>query len=144
MNSRAHGPSGCRHGLRSFGQAAGAIALMAALASSAALASEILYLAQDEVLCDSNRLVCVDGTLSYRVNTRLLELYGRVQFTTVPGVLQITVKGSNRLGHVRYAPMEIKLRGRASEIIDFRMIPDYPDIENWAIDHISFVPAKDE
>lgn len=144
MSSRAHDPSGRPHGLRPSGQAAGVVALVAALTASATLASPILYLARNEVLCDSRRIACVDGTLSYEVNTRLLELRGRVQFTTVPGVLQIVVKGSNRLGHVRYAPMEIKLRGQASEIVDFRMIPDYPDVENWAIDHISFLPAKNE
>jgi len=62
----------------------------------------------------------------------------------VPGVLQITVKGSNRLGHVRYAPMEIGLRGKASEIVDFEMIPDYPDVANWAIETIEYVPGPDE
>lgn len=115
---------------------------MAALASAASLASDTLYLSVDKPICDSKRIVCVAGTLGYDVNDRLLWLRGRVQFATVPGLLQITVKGSNRLGHVRYAPMEIKLRGRASEIIDFKMIPDEPDVYNWAIDHIIFLPDK--
>jgi len=116
-------------------------ALAAVLASAGALAARTLYLAEEELICDGERLVCVDGTLGYEVNDRLLWLRGRVQFTTVPGVLQITVKGSNRLGHVRYAPMEIELKGTASEIVDFGMIPDYPDVANWAIDHIVYVPA---
>lgn len=144
MNSRACGPSGRPPRLRPAGQAAGALALVAALAASAALAYPVRYLARDEVLCDSKRLACVDGTLSYEVNSRLLELHGRVQFTTVPGMLQIVVRGSNRLGHVRYAPLEIRLKGKASEIVDFRMIPDYPDVDNWTIDHISFVPTSSE
>lgn len=122
-------------------ESAGAIVLLAALASSSAVASQLRYLARDEVLCDSKRLACIKGTLSYEANTRLLELYGRVQFTTVAGVLTITVKGSNRLGHVRYAPMEIQLRGRESEVVDFRMIPDYPDVDNWVVDHIVYLPA---
>jgi hypothetical protein len=116
---------------------------LALLASATALASRTLYLAENALICDSDRVLCVDGTLSYDVNDRLLWLRGRVQSTTVPGVLEITVKGTNRLGHVRYAPMEIQLRGRASEIVDFRMIPDYPDVENWSIDRIAFVPAGD-
>jgi hypothetical protein len=40
--------------------------------------------------------------------------------------------------------MEIKLRGKASEIVDFQMIPDYPDVGNWAIDRIVYLPARDE
>jgi hypothetical protein len=122
---------------------AGVVGLLAAIASTAAVASRTLYLAEEELICDGERRVCIDGTLGYDVNDRLLWLRGRVQFTTVPGVLQITVKGSNRLGHVRYAPMEIELRGKASEIVDFGMIPDYPDIANWAIDHIVYLPAPD-
>lgn len=114
------------------------------LAAAAAHAARIRYLAEDDVLCDGARTVCVDGTLGYEVNDRLLWLRGRVQFTTVPGLLVITVKGSNRLGHVRYAPMEVELRGKASEIVDFEMIPDYPDVANWSIDRIDFVPAGDE
>jgi hypothetical protein len=117
--------------------------LLAALNSSAALASRTLYLAREELICDANRIICIDGSLGYDVNDRLLWLRGRVQFTTVPGVLQITVKGSNRLDHVRFAPMEISLRGRATEIVNFEMIPDYPDVANWSIDRIEFVAAGD-
>jgi hypothetical protein len=122
---------------------AGVVALLAASASTAVLAAHTLYLAEEELICDGEQLVCIDGTLGYEVNRRLLWLRGRVQFTTVPGLLQITVKGSNRLGHVRYAPMEIELRGKASEIVDFKMIPDYPDVDNWAIDRIVYLPARD-
>ncbi len=115
--------------------------LLAALAATAALASRTLYLAREEIICDADRIVCIDGSLGYDVNDRLLWLRGRVLASAVPGMLQITVKGSNRLGHVRFAPMEIALRGQATEIVDFRMIPDHPDVENWSIDRIDFVPA---
>jgi len=108
------------------------------------LAGDTVYLSVNKPICDVKKIVCVAGTLGYDVNSRLLWLRGRVQFTTVPGLLQITVKGSNQLGHVRYAPMEIRLRGRASEIIDFKMVPDEPDVYSWAIDHIVYLPGKDE
>jgi hypothetical protein len=142
MGSQAHDRSGRPGGIRPASAVASALGLMAALASAASLASGTLYLSVDELICDVERIVCVAGTLGYDVNDRLLWLRGRVQFATVPGLLQITVKGSNRLGHVRYAPMEIELRGRATEIIDFQMIPDDPDVANWAIDHIVFLPGK--
>lgn len=112
--------------------------LVAALAAGTALAARTLYLARDEPICDASRIICIDGTLSYDVNDRLLWLRGRVQAATVPGVLQITVRGSNRLGHVRFAPMEVALRGRATEIVDFRMLPDWPDVANWSIERIDY------
>lgn len=121
-----------------------ALLLPAILASGAALAAGTLYLAEAELICDGERVICIDGSLGYAVNDRLLWLRGRVQFTTVPGLLQITVKGTNRLGHVRYAPMELELRGKASEIVEFQMIPDYPDVANWAIDRIVYLPREDQ
>ncbi len=38
--------------------------------------------------------------------------------------------------------MEIPLRGRTTEIVDFRMIPDHPDVANWTIDRIVFVMGR--
>ncbi len=105
-----------------------------------ALAAPMVYLARDERLCDAAATICLDGTLRYDVNSRLLRLRGRLAFAPGPGRLDIWLRGSNRLGHVRYAPMEVEVRGRASEIIDFRMIPDYPDVANWQIERNSFVP----
>ena len=112
--------------------------------SAASLASQTLYLARDELICDVERIICIAGTVGYDVNDRLLWLQGRVQFATVPGLLQISVQGSNRLGHVHYARMEIELRGHVTEIVDFKMVADYPDVANWAIDHIIFLPGKDQ
>ncbi len=106
-----------------------------------AVASRLLYLARGELLCDVARTACLDGTLTYEVNERLLWLRGRMTTAAGAGTMQITVRGTNRLGHVRYAPMEIVLRGHAGEIVDFRMIPDHPDVADWTIDRIGFLPA---
>lgn len=112
------------------------------LAVAAATAGPLRYLARDENLCDPEESVCLDATLSYESNARLLWLHGRVRFATGPGVLTITLKGTTRLGYVRYAPMEVDLRGNATEIVDFRMIPDHPDVEDWEIDRIAFLPEN--
>lgn len=119
-----------------------ALALALAL-PPAADAARLRYLARDEELCDGARLACVQGTLTYDGNPRLLWLRGRMTLAPGPGLLQITLRGTTRLGHVRYAPMEIELRGRSGEIVDFRMIPDHPDVADWAIDRIAFLPGRD-
>jgi hypothetical protein len=51
----------------------------------------------------------------------------------------IMVRGTTRLGYVRYAPLEIELEGTWSEIVDFQMIPDNPDVYNWQIDSIQYL-----
>jgi hypothetical protein len=106
--------------------------------------ARLLHLAQDQLLCANPPTVCVRGSLTYESNDRLFSLEGRVQAATVPGLLVVTLKGLNRLGHPRFSPMEIPLDGTASEIVSFRMRPDAPDVSNWEIWTIEYRPGKDD
>jgi hypothetical protein len=110
------------------------------LAAVPALAAPLRYLARNELLCEPSKITCVRGTLTYEQNDRLLRLRGRVVSAPGPGVFQITLSGATRQGFRRYAPMEIKIRGRPTEIVDYKMIPDYPDVYDWVIDRIEFLP----
>jgi hypothetical protein len=101
------------------------------------------YIERDGLLCDDNHAVCLRAWLSYEPNPRLLRLRGRVQSATGPGLLKIILAGTNRNGDRRYTPMEIRLRGRYSEIVDYKMIPDHPDVDNWQIDTVSFIDDED-
>jgi hypothetical protein len=116
-----------------------ALCLVALVAPAVADASRVRYLARGDRLCDPKEIACVAGTLRYHVNSRVLWLNGRLKTSPGPGTFAITIKGTTRQGFVRYAPLEIALRGRASEIVNFEMIPDDPDVENWEIERIEFV-----
>jgi len=104
-----------------------------------ALAGPRDYLFQDKRICDSNEVFCFRGTLSYRSNPRLLHLRARVQTAPGPGLLRITLAGANELGHRRLAPFEVRVRGHNSEIINHRMIPDYPDTQGWVVERVEFI-----
>ena len=108
------------------------------LAMTAAAASQLTYLSRNTLICDEPRDFCLRGSLSYNPNPRLLRLNGRVQKAPGPGLLRITLTGTNRLGHRRFAPMELRLRGTYSEIVDHKMIPDYPDIYAWSVDRVEY------
>ena len=114
--------------------------LVALACALPALAGPTLYVERGGLLCDTDKTVCLRGTLIYEPNPRLLRLRARVQFAPGPGELRIMMTGTNRGGDRRYAPMEITLRGKYSEIVDFKMIPDHPDVNAWEIDRISFEP----
>lgn len=109
-----------------------------------ALPGPLSYLARDELLCEPSQTTCLRATLTWEANERLLRLRGRVQSASGPGVLQIIVTGTTRQGYRRYAPMEIEIRGRPTEIVDFKMIPDHPDVYDWLIDRVAFRPAAPE
>jgi hypothetical protein len=108
--------------------------------TSIAFASPREYLFKDQQICDSQGAFCMRGTLYYKSNSRLLHLRGRVQVAPGSGMLIIRLAGTNELGHLRYAPFEVQVRGNNSEIINHKMIPDYPDVQSWSVQRVSFVP----
>jgi len=93
----------------------------------------------NERLCDADEVFCFRGTLSYRSNPRLLHLRARVQTAPGPGLLRISLAGANQQGHRRHAPFEVRVHGHYSEIIDHKMIPDYPDVQVWVVERVAFI-----
>jgi hypothetical protein len=117
---------------------------LAALALAETLrAGPIDYLFRDERVCDEDRDFCMVGTLSYRINPRLLRLRARVQKAPGPGLLRIRLRGETRQGFQRLAPMELRLRGKPTEIINHKIIPDHPDAEFWTVQRVEFVVDSD-
>ncbi len=107
-------------------------------------ASETHYLIRNKLFRSSNEAICIRGTLSYAANPRLLRLRGRVQSASGSGLLRIHLLGKNLLGHQHSTEMELSLRGNHSEIINFKMIPDYPDVVSWEIISILYELNNDE
>lgn len=107
-----------------------------------ATAGPVQYLKRDERFCDVDEVLCMRGTLRYDANPRLLRLWGRVQTSPGRGLLRIRLAGTNRLGHRRTTEMEVQLRGTYSEIVEFKMIPDHPDVYAWEITTIRFEPGE--
>lgn len=112
-----------------------------ALVAAAAYGAPLRYLARDELLCAPARATCIRGSLTWQQNDRLLRLFGRVEVAGGRGTFLVTVTGTTRQGDRRYAPMEVELRGRPTEIVDFKMIPDYPEVTDWEVFSIAFTPA---
>ncbi|MGI9238952.1 MAG: hypothetical protein ACR2QZ_16250 [Woeseiaceae bacterium] len=109
---------------------------------SGVLAAPREYLFQDERVCDADAVFCFRGTLSYHSNPRLLHLRGRVQTAPGPGLLRISLAGANDLGHRRHAPFEVRVYGNRSEIINHKMIPDHPDVHDWAVWRVEFIADR--
>ena len=91
--------------------------------------------------CDGERHVCLRGTLTYYANPRLLELRSRVQKADGPGLLRVRLVGQNTDGHTRRTVLEVRIRGRYSEIVNTKLITDHPDVDAWQVEAISFEPG---
>ena len=103
-----------------------------------AVGSQTQYMTRNQQMCDDSGNFCMSATLSYRPNPRLLRIRGRVQKAPGPGLLQISLLGANRLNHVRRALLEVRLRGRNSEIVRHEMIPDAPDVYSWELAGVTY------
>lgn len=92
-------------------------------------------------MCDSDGKVCLQGSITYYSNPRLLELRSRVQRASGPGLLVFRLTGENRDGHLRRTSIEVRIRGRYSEIVSTRLITDHPDVDSWTLESIQFTPG---
>ena len=101
-------------------------------------ASERNYIKKNERFCDNEKELCIDGTIAYEPNTRILSLRARVQKQTGPGEIRLTFSGTNRRGSLKRTEIVMKIRGRHSEILDRRIRPDAPDVSNWKLDRFIF------
>ncbi len=92
-------------------------------------------------MCDSDGKVCLQGSITYYSNPRLLELRSRVQRASGPGLIVFRLTGENRDGHLRRTSIEVRIRGRYSEIVSTRLITDHPDVDSWTLESIQFTPG---
>lgn len=92
-------------------------------------------------LCDPERNVCLRGSITYYSNPRLLELRSRVQHASGPGLIAFRLTGETRDGHLRRTSLEVRIRGRYSEIVSTKLITDHPDVDSWALESIHFTPG---
>jgi len=106
--------------------------------AASALASDRLYLKKNEIFCDTSKTLCLYGSFTYRVNSRIVSLNARVQKQTGPGEIYILLSGRNRQNDLRRAEIRIQIRGTYSEIIDYKMRPDAPDVSEWELSLFTF------
>lgn len=119
------------------------VAVVLAFATSV-LAAEHYFIKKNETFCDSSGLLCLYGSLSYRVNPRILSLHARVGKKTGPGLIRIRLSGVNRQNMQRFTEINVEIRGTYSEIIDHKMRPDAADVSAWKIASFAFELMQDQ
>lgn len=116
--------------------------LLLLLLTTAAFAAERLYLKKNETFCDVSATLCLHGSLTYRLNSRIVSLNARVLQASGPGTIRISLSGTNRQNMLRRTEIRITIRGTYSEIIDHKMRPDAPDVAEWVLSSFIFEPQS--
>jgi len=113
------------------------LAVLAMLPMPAAADGPDLLLRQKR-LCNQEQSFCLNGTVLYYPNSRVIELSGRVARAPGPGWVSILFRGSDRNNYPNTTAMEFAVRGDHSEIVDRAFIPDYPQVRYWRIIGMTF------
>jgi hypothetical protein len=108
------------------------------LIAATARAGTFYFLARNERICAVDGPVCVRATISYDTNSRVLHLRGRVDRTVGPGWLRLTFVGVSERNERGSTTMEFPIRGKWSEVLDRKLIPDHPQIADWRLEAMSF------
>ncbi len=108
--------------------------------AGAAYAAGLRFVLREEVFCAPQEALCIDGSITYEPNSRLLALGGRITATRQAGEFTVVLIGHQRDGTARFTEMRIPVKGRYSEIVRDRMVPDWPEIDDWAFHHAEFHP----
>ena len=103
------------------------------------LASSRLYLKKNETFCSTGDVLCLRGTLWYEPNPRLLQIRARVLKQTGPGTIRMRFSGTNRSGHQHWTVLSVTIKGKHSEIVERRMQPGAPDVQNWTLASFEFL-----
>lgn len=112
------------------------LAMVAVLPMAQAEGPDLLL--RQQWLCNQERDFCLNGSVLYYPNSRVIELSGRVARAPGPGWVNILFRGSDRNNNPNTTAMEFPVRGDHSEIVDRAFIPDYPQVRHWRIIGMSF------
>ena len=99
------------------------------------------YLLHDELLCNDSGQVCLRGWLVHDPHRNEIALDARLQRTASPGTIIISLDGVTPGGQPVTTAVSVEVRGRYSEIIHARFIPQWPYETRWAVRALQFEQA---
>lgn len=108
----------------------------------AAAAEAPRYLLRADEVCDTERDVCLRGSLIHYPDSNRIELSARVIRAPGPGWLRILFAGVDDGGHRGSTVLEFPIRGRYSEIVRKSFIPDPPSLDHWRVLGVIFTPDE--
>lgn len=108
------------------------------LASPSIAAGRTEYLLRNETFCSSNEAICIKGSLSYTHGTGTVKLHGRVKSAKGPGLLRVSLTGADRFGRTRFFVLEVTIRGKRTEIVDYERFTGARDVESWELSEILY------
>ena len=109
---------------------------------SAALPAHTSVLVKNQLFCDEEKLLCIQGWIAYEDHFNTIRIDGHLAERSVPGTISLRFSGTTRAGEPVSARLEIRIDGRYREIIKGSFVPDAPKRTRWTMTAFYFTPDK--
>lgn len=93
-------------------------------------------------ICDQQGRVCLQGTIRFESNSKIMEIQARLHRTAGPGTLTFEFFGTTPLDEQVYHSTSVDIRGRYNESISHKVGPPYSNRTRWSLSRIIFEPAQ--
>ena len=103
------------------------------------------YLAKNKVLCDSERIACMRGTVTYDEGTRTLTVRGRIVSSEKTGTLQLVFQATDTDGSTLTRYIDVPVTRHTRRIVDRELITgESYSVTDWYVRCILFMAYGEE
>ncbi len=117
------------------------VALLSIADFSHAISREIV---RGRSICDQTETACIDGSITWLKNRKMITIEGRLKRDIEPGKLFFMFSGHLSSGEQVFHTKQVEIRGKRGEILDERFKPPYSNQTIWALHKFTYHPADPE
>lgn len=117
------------------------IALLSISEVTHAMSREIV---RGRSICDQTETACIDGSITWLKNRKMITIEGRLKRAIEPGKLLFMFSGHLTSGEQVFHTQEVEIRGKRGEILDERFKPPFSNQTIWALHKFTYHPTEPE
>ena len=107
--------------------------------TASAISREI---ARGRSICDITETACLDGTITWYLNRKMITIEGRMKRKISPGKMVYRFSGYLATGEQVFHAHKFTIRGKRGEIIDERLKPPYSNQTIWSLNRVTYIPLS--
>ncbi len=112
------------------------------LSFSPALLAHTFVLVKNQLFCDEEKQLCLQGWIAYENHFNTIRVDGQLAERSVPGKISLRFSGTTPAGESVSARLEFRIDGRYQEIIKASIVPDAPTRTRWTMNVFYFTADK--
>jgi len=112
------------------------------LGLSPALLAHTTVLVKNQLFCDEEKQLCIQGWIAYEDHFNTIRIDGELAERSLSGTISLRFSGMTRAGEPVSARMEFRIDGRYKEIIISSIVPDAPKRTRWTMNAFYFTADR--